>query len=488
MSDQHAKQPPLTGHYLPTAVVSVLALSPYILLSTAGPYLQKSLTSGSLHVSPTTLQVADGLSNAGYAFGAVLAAWLVQRFRQRPLFLLTETVFVAASAVAAVAWTPDAFAVGRVLQGLSTGLLLVIALPPLITQFGADKLPVTAVLVNIGLFGAVTGGPLVGGALATGSHWRWLMAGATAVGGVALLLALPTLGHRPPFDTDRDADPWAFVLAAAGCALSFLGVAQLATRSPGDPLVWVPTAAGLACLVAFIGLQYAREDPLVPVKALSTALPVVGTLTAMVAGAAAVSLGQLAASSLLQGQQMKPLHAGLLFWPEVVGVVIAASLFGRLIRTRWVPVVAFVGLALLVAAGVLYADPHRHWAILAGSALLGLGAGSTVSPGLFLAAFGVPSKTVGRAFALVELLRSEAAYLIGPVLLYVAQHDGSPAHGLAVATWVTVGLTAAGLVLVLALYRASGVPLRSPDLRGWLDGDEQALESPETAQRVRVTS
>jgi MFS family permease len=486
MTDRHARQPPLAGHYAPTVAVAVLALAPNIVLSTAGGYLQKSLTSGSLHVSPTVLQVTDGLSNAGYAFGAVLAAWLVQRLRQRPLFLVTEALFVLCSVLAAAAWSPGAYAVGRVGQGATTGLLLVIALPPLITQFPVERLASTAIAVNIGLFGAVTVGPLVGGAAASGTHWRWLMAGSAVAGGIALLLAFPTLGHRAPFDTDREADPWAFALAAAGCALSFLGVSQLVTRSAGDPMVWLPTAVGIACLLAFIVLQYRRSDPLVPVKALSTSLPVVGTLTAMVAGAAAVSLGQLAAVSLLEVQKVKPLQAGLLFWPQVVGVLLAATLFGRLLHTRWVPVVAMVGLALLVLAGVLYADPRSHATLLVGAAVLGLGAGSTVSPGLFLAAFGVPSKTVGRAFALVELLRSEAAYLIGPVLLYVARHDGSTAHGLAVATWITVALTAVGLVLVVVLYRVSGAPLRPPDLRGWLDGDEQALESPRTAEKVRA--
>ena len=465
--------------------MSVLALAPNIVLSTAAGYLTKSLMTGSLHASQTLLQVTDGLSNAGYAFGAVLASWLVQRFRQRPLFLMTEAAFVVFSALAALAWAPDAYAVGRVGQGAMTGLLLVIALPPLIIQFPVDKLPRTAVAVNIGLFGAVTVGPLLGGAAATGDHWRWLMGGAAVVGAFSWSLALPTLGHRPPFNPDRPADKPAFLLAATGCVLSFLGVSQLVTRDLTDPMVWVPTAVGLASLLAFIVLEYRREDPLVPVKLLSTSLPVVGTLTAMVAGAAAVSLGELAAASLLMVQKEKPLSAGLLFWPEVVGVLVAAVVFGRLLPTRWTPLVALTGLCLLIVSGILYADPRSHLAVLVGSATLGLGAGSTVSPGLFLAAFGVPSKTVGRAFALVELLRSEAAYLIGPVLLYVAMHVGSPAHGLAVATWITVGLTTGGTVLVAVLFVLSGTPLRPPDLPAWLDDDEQALESPRAADKVR---
>jgi MFS family permease len=385
----------------------------------------------------------------------------------------------------ALAWSPGWYETGRIVQGAATGLLLVIALPPLITQFGVEKLPVTAVFVNIGLFGAVSVGPLLGGVAGTGDHWRWLMAGAAAVGGVALLLAIPTLGRHPGFDPDRSPDLPGFALAAVGCALSFLGVAQLVTRDLSDWHVWLPLAVGLVALLSFIVLEYGREDPLVPVRALSTSLPVVGTLTAMVAGAAAVSLAELAATGLLQGQHLSPARAGLLFWPEALGVVVAAAVFGLLIRTRWVPVVAFVGLAVLVGAGVLLVAPRNHVLLLAGAGLLGLGAGSTVSPGLFLAAFGVPSNTVGRAFALVELARSEAAYLVGPILLWLAKQLGSPAHGLAVSTWTAVVITAAGLLLVLVLYALSRPKFRAPDLEAWLGGDEQALHSPPTADRVR---
>ena len=56
-----------------------------------------------------------------------------------------------------------AYGVGRVLQGLMTGLLLVIALPPVIQRFPPPRMPTTAAAINIGFFGAVTVGPLLGG-------------------------------------------------------------------------------------------------------------------------------------------------------------------------------------------------------------------------------------------------------------------------------------------------------------------------------------
>ncbi len=55
------------------------------------------------------------------------------------------------------------------------------------------------------------------------------------------------------------------------------------------------------------------------------------------------------------------------------------------------------------------------------SGLLGLGASLTVTLGLLRAALSVAPSLVGRAIALVHLLRLSSAYLVAPVLVYLAQ-------------------------------------------------------------------
>jgi MFS family permease len=222
-----------------------------------------------------------------------------------------------------------------------------------------------------------------------------------------------------------------------------------------------------------------------PVRALSTSLPVIGTLAAMVGGAAVVTLVTITVTDLAEGQKQTPLHTGLLLTPQVAGVAVAAYAFAKLLRTRWLPVIVAVGLLLTTGAAVVLLDPRQHGLVLAGAALLGGGAGCTVSPGLFLAGFGVESSKIGRAFALVELLRAEAAYLVGPVLLYIAQQQKPMTAGFRLVTWVIIGLVAVTLVVLAALYRASGVRPNAPDLEAWLDGDEAALHSPPTAQAAR---
>ncbi|SDY30605.1 Major Facilitator Superfamily protein [Modestobacter sp. DSM 44400] len=478
---------PLMGRYGPAVAIALLGLAPNIVLTTAFSFLTPVLVRD-LHTSPMVLQLAEGMSNAGYALGAVVAAFLGQHVVQRKLFLGYETVFIVGSVLAAAAPNAAFFFAGRVLQGTSTGFMLVAALPPLVTRFGVSRLPVTVAIVNVGLFGATTLGPVIGGPVAAAGAWRPLLWAVMGLGLLGLVVAALGYPRFDPANPDLALDKAAIVLAVAATFLPFFATSVLMGRSFTAPVFFVPFVVGLLALVVLVVAEYRKREPLMPVRALSTQLPVTGTLVAMIAGAVVVSVVELAQLLLSDVARTPPGSAGLLFWPMPVGLVVAAVLFGVLLRTRYLAVLVDVGLVALAGAAVILffaesADPDSavRWATL----LLGFGAGATVSPGLFLAAFGVPSKTLGRAFALVELLRSEAAYAVGPIIAFVAQGRADLASGVRLGLVVMIALAGLGLVAALVIPAVSGARLRVPDLESWLKGDEPALPSPTTATHLR---
>jgi MFS family permease len=489
MVDRHVEQPPLGGRYGWVVVAALLGLAPYIVLTTASPLLQNVVATGA-HLSTVQGQLAEALSNAGYAFGAVLASWLVQHYRQRILFLITESGFVIGAVLAALASNPAVFMSGRIIQGAATGLMLVIALPPLITRFPAERMASTATVVNIGLFGAVTVGPLLGGVTATGNGWRWLYGGAAVLGVLGIAVAALCLERYPPFNPDREADPPAFGLALAATALPFFGVAHLVSVGFADPIVWIPVALGLAMLVTLIVLQQQRSDALMPIAPMLHAIPMCGLVVAMVAGAVVVAAFDLVVSLLVDVEHGSPTAAGSTYWPAVAGVALTAAAFGRLVATRGIPVFVLGGMLSLVSATLLLTQTTSHSAVLVGLGLLGAGAGATVSPGLFTAAWSVDSQLVGRVFALVELLRAEAAYLVGPVLLHLmTTHGGAspnPRAGFHVAMWLDAAVAVIGTVAVVGWYVTSGVRLERPDLEGWLAGETKAIDSPRSVELLRT--
>lgn len=484
--------PPFERSYGVSLLTAILALVPYIIVTSAYVFYRDQV-GRDLGTGKTTAEVINGLSTAAYAFGALAAGDIINRVKQRTLFLIFESAFIVGSVLSATAVNPICYGAGRVMQGLATGLLLVVALPPVIQRFPPDRMPITAAAVNIGFFGAVTLGPLLGGLTAHAHAWRWFYAALGGVGCLVLLLAGLTLPHQDPPNRQMRFDLTAILLGLAGTVLPFWAVAQLSGSGFGSLRFAVPLSSGVACLAALLVVEYNREEPLAPVKLMWHTLPIVGTLTAMFGGAAFVSFLTLCEEFLLQVQHRSALATGMMLWPQVAGAVLSACALGMLLRTRLLPIFILVGMLLLAAGGWILFNFHSPSRVvtqtLAAAGLLGLGAGATVSPGLYLAALSLPSRLVGRAFALVELVRSVADFIVAPVMLEIARvvSGGSAvsAGGIHVAVGLTLALTLGSTLAGVVLYLLGGPGLPRPDLVAWITKNQAAWPSPLLAQAVR---
>ena len=478
---------PLAGRYGPAVALALLALCPFIVLTTAMTLVEQQVTQA-LGASGFAFQLSAGLANALYAFGAVASADLVKRIPARWVFVACEALFVAGSLVAGLAGAIVPFTLGRALQGLATGMLLVAALPPLVTEHGPERIPATAAFINLGLFGMVTLGPMVGGAFAAAGQWRLLFVAVAALGAIGLVVGLLAFRRQDPFQPDFPFDRLAVPLAIAGTVLPFIGVSFLTTGSFAQPVFVVSVAAGLAALVVLIVAQKRRRNALMPVDPISHTLPVSGIVVAMGVGAAFTTMLELAELYLLDVGREAPVVVGALLAGQIGGVVVAALLFKRVLTTRWMPAFAFSGVLGVAAAGVLLLVLDRASAAVLvpiAAVLLGYGAGAGVSPGLFMAGLSVPSRQIGPTFALVELLRSEAAFLVGPVLLHVALIAASLTAGFRLAIAIVLGVLLASAAAALAVLLVGGARPHRPDLEAWLDGEHPAYHSPPFLARLR---
>ena len=248
---------------------------------------------------------------------------------------------------------------------------------------------------------------------------------ALAISGFAIFtLALFTLPGADPFNPGMPLDLTGVLLALAATMLPFWAVGELSGPGFRSPLFIAPLVIGLIAFVALIVVEYNKEEPLAPVKLMWHTFPLIGTLAAMAGGAAFVTVLALTEQLLQSVLQRSVLAPGLMFWPMVPGVVISAVALGLLLRTRTLPLLIVIGMLVLIGAGLLImpsAGAPNLSVIMMAAGMLGVGAGATVAPGLNLAAFSLPSKIVGRVFALVELVRSVADYLLAPIMLAVAR-------------------------------------------------------------------
>jgi MFS family permease len=483
------RQGPLAGRYPAAAGMVIFALVPYLGLSAALQPLTP-IIGHQLHTSAQTMSLGLGLANAGYAVGTVLAVQLAQLLPQRRMMVLYAALLVIGSVLAAAAQNSTMFIAGHVLQGLCTSLLLIAAVPPLAIGFGLPKIRSTAMIMNVCIFGAVALGPTIGGLQAEAGAWRplfWVIVGISLA---SLLLAVLTFEDAPPADPSAPRDTLALGVAAAGCVAAFYGASQLLTHSFLEPQTFGPLVGGLALIVALIVNQYGAERPLLTIRSmLSSTIPVAGIVVALSAAAASVTATDLTATAL--APHYSPLHLGLLFLPELGGALLTAVILGVVLKRREVHYLPLAGMVFLAAGIAVFRIqvPPTQTLTLIGSGLTGIGLGAAVAPALFVAGFSLPAASLQRVFAIVELLRAVAAFMVAPVFAHFAMTvGGDPKTGTGIVLWIGLGIAIAGALVAVALYALGRARPQTPDLERFMNGGGAAWYSPPLLAAVRGRS
>jgi MFS family permease len=480
------RQGPLAGRYLAVGAMVIFALVPYLALSSALSPLTP-IIARQLHMSLQTFSLSSGMGNAGYAVGTVLSVQFAQHLPQRRMLIVYATLLVIGSLLAAGAQDPGMFIAGRVLQGLCTSLLLIAAVPPLAIGFPATKLRTTAMVMNICIFGAVALGPTIGGLQAQSHAWRPLFWIVAAVAASALVLAFLTFEDAPPANPNSPTDLPAIALAAVGCVAAFFGASELLTHPFLSAETIAPLLGGLATIVVLVVYQFRAKQPLLTIRSMLTStMPVAGIVVALFAAAASVSATALTAAALTG--RYKPLHLGLLYLPEVAGAIITAFILGLVITRRAIHYLPLTGMIFLAAGiAVFRIDvPSTEATTLIGSGLTGIGLGATVAPALFVAGFSLASASLQRVFAIVELMRAVAAFMIAPIFAhFAATTGGSLDAGTGSALWIGLGLALGGAFLGVTIYVLGGARPQAPDIDGFLAGESPAWYSPPLLAKVR---
>jgi nucleotide-binding universal stress UspA family protein len=219
---------------------------------------------------------------------------------------------------------------------------------------------------------------------------------------------------------------------------------------------------------------------------LTSAIPVAGVGVALFAAAASVAATALTANVLMQTYD--PVRVGLLYLPELGGAIVMAVVFGIVITRRAMHCLPLVGMVLLAAGIVVFriAIPGNQPLVMVAAALTGLALGATVAPALFVAGFSLQSNSLQRVFAIIELFRAVAAFMVAPILAhFAATASVDLVEGTGDALWIGFGLATGGAVFGVVIYALSGARPQRPNLDEFLDGESPAWYSPPLLARLR---
>ncbi|GAA2724305.1 MDR family MFS transporter [Actinocorallia aurantiaca] len=336
---------------------------------------------------------------------------LADLFDKKLLLQVGIGIFLLASLGAGFSQNTEQLIVWRAVQGLGLGaaqVLVQVVIAAMISPKERGKYN--------GYLGAVMGlstvaGPLLGGVITEAMDWRWCFFLPIPFAVFAAFMLQKTLHLKHVRRDDVKIDYAGATLIAAGVSVLLVWITFV-----GDAFAWASwqTGAMVGASAVLLGLSVRVEtkaaQPVVPVHIVKQRTPALAII-----GSAAVGMAMFGGTVFLGqyfqiGRGYSPTQAGLLTIPMMLGMMISATVSGRIIsNTGKVRPFIIAGLVSLAAGFALMSTiDHETSLVLISGAMMLVGAGVGMSMQNMVLALqnGVSMKDMGAASGAVAFFRS----------------------------------------------------------------------------------
>lgn len=405
------------------------------------------------------------------AFGGLLllGGRLGDAFGRLRMFVVGVAVFTAASLLAGLAPWSWWLIAARVLQGVGGALVGPSTMALIVSTFDGPARARAISWYSAVLGGGATVGLVLGGMLTELASWRWVFLINVPLGAALVVLARRVVREpaRPPAADTRPG----FDLAGALTGTTGIGALVYACIRAGDA-GWGDTRtvaaliAAAVLLPAFVLVERGAEQPVTPLR-----LAVRGTLARVLPPVALYAAAMFSVLFFLgqyfqEARGYTPVKAGLAFLPLMIGQFTMARLSPALVRrvgTAWPATVgaAFAAIGLTLLARLGESDAYAT-GVLPALLLIGIGAGSAMSPLTTYGMSGIAPHESGAASGLLQTTQWLAGTVGLALWVTVFGHaTRNPAPGATPAHTLTVGTTAAftAAATAAALAAIAALPL-----------------------------
>ena len=336
-------QLPVRNHFLLIVGVmtaSLLQVLDITIANVAVPHMQSTLGA-----TPDTISWVLTSYIIASAVAMPITGWLADRVGSRRLFLISVTLFVAASMLCGLAQNLEEMVLFRALQGVGGAFIAPLSQSVLLDTTRPSRQPQIIALWGMGVMLGPILGPVLGGWLTEAANWRWVFFVNVPVGALCLIILLAELPSRPIRRRKFDL----FGFAMFGTALASLQL--LLDR--GNLLDWFTSLEswlwfGLAVSAAWVAVIHSAtaKEPLFERRMFADVNFAVSLVFMVVVGAVMFATMALL-PPMLQGLfGYDVVDTGMVLMPRGVGVLFSMQVSGLLMRrgvdARWLVAVGFL--------------------------------------------------------------------------------------------------------------------------------------------------
>lgn len=335
-------------------------------------------------------------------------------YGRKSLLLTAIGLFLAGSVVGGMASGMPELLVGRVIQGLGGGGLIILS-----QAIIADVVPARERGRYMGVMGGVFAfatltGPLLGGWFTESIGWRWVMwfnlpLGAVAIAAVVIFLRIPQrLRVRRRVDVGG-----MVLLAIATTALVLITSFGGHTYAWDSPQILILIGVTVVTGIAFVLVERRAQEPIIPLMLFKRRNFVLTTAAGLMVGIAMFGAIGYMPTYLQMVAGLNAMVAGLLMGPMTGAMLLTSIVSGQLIsRTGRYKIYPIAGTVLMGAGLFLLSTLNADqpvWVVVTYLAVLGFGLGLAMQNLVLVVQNTFPISMVGTATAANNYFRQVGA-------------------------------------------------------------------------------
>jgi EmrB/QacA subfamily drug resistance transporter len=283
-----------------------------------------------------------------------VSAFLITRFKNRHLFIVSMVIFTLGTALAAFAPNFGLLLTGRMIQAAGSAAMGPLLMNVMLVSFPREKRGAAMGIFGLVMITAPAIGPTLSGYIVEYWDWRVLFEMILPFAVISLVLAVWKL--ESVMETrNSNLDYFSVILSIVGFGGVLYGCSTASSNGWSDATVLTTLIVGVIGIVWFIVRQFRLEQPLLDLRVYKYPMFAVGNVISMVVTAAMFS-GMILTPAYVQSVRgISPLDSGLMLLPGAIVMGIMSPITGKLFDKMGPRVLAFIGLAITAYSTYLLA-------------------------------------------------------------------------------------------------------------------------------------